>query len=83
MRRSDRRRLDAISPAATRLLMAILSHPGPGAPSIRELCDATGVRSTSTITHQLHTLLAHGLVDWEPGQCRTLHATVEVVAVAR
>lgn len=44
------------------------------APSVPELADALGVRSTYTVTTLLESLRRRGLVAWEPTKSRTLIA---------
>lgn len=42
------------------------------APTIREICDAIGIKSTSTIHRHLEVLRIHGDIEWEPTLPRTL-----------
>lgn len=42
------------------------------APSIRELCSMTGLRSTATVYHHLRTLRKEGLIDYVDGKARTI-----------
>lgn len=41
-------------------------------PTVRELCNALGLSSPSTIHSHLERLKVHGLVTWEEGCLRTL-----------
>ena len=43
------------------------------APTVRELGDLLGLRSSATIHHHLRAMRQAGLVDWVDGQVRTLH----------
>jgi SOS-response transcriptional repressor LexA len=65
-----------LHPQAVQVLLAILSHPGPYAPTLRELGAAAGVRSTATTHDHLLALRRRGLVDWEDGKKGTLRALV-------
>lgn len=51
------------------------------APTTKELCFATGLRSTETIHRHLRHLRVDGLVTWEQGRQGTLRPTVAVIAV--
>ena len=66
---------------AIEVLLALLAHPGPGAPSLRELGAAVGLRSPSTVHAHLCRLRRAGLVDWESGNAGTLHALVRAFPV--
>lgn len=44
-------------------------------PSVRELCDLTGMQSTGGMHYQLRGLQERGLVDWAENKERTLHVT--------
>ena len=41
-------------------------------PSMREICDNTGLSSTSSVSHQLHQLERAGFIKRNPGTARTL-----------
>jgi SOS-response transcriptional repressor LexA len=45
------------------------------APTVREVADEMGWPSTSTAHDRLHELRTAGVLDFEPGQARTLHVT--------
>lgn len=51
------------------------------APTTKELCVATGLRSTETVNRHLRGLKADGLVDWDPDKKGTVHLTVAVSRV--
>ncbi|MFP5502970.1 MAG: hypothetical protein ACLGIN_10810, partial [Candidatus Sericytochromatia bacterium] len=42
------------------------------APSIREICTALGLRSTSTVHYHLTALAKRGLIQWEGGKNRAI-----------
>lgn len=42
------------------------------APSIREICEALGLRSTSTVHYHLTALAQRGLIEWEGGKNRAI-----------
>lgn len=42
------------------------------APSIRDICKATGIRSTSTVWYHLNNLRNEGRVTWKDARSRTL-----------
>ena len=42
------------------------------APTIREICEATGLKSTACVHRYLKELRSDGLITWEPGKNRTL-----------
>lgn len=42
------------------------------APSIREICQALGLRSTSTVHYHLTALAKRGLIEWEDGKNRAI-----------
>ena len=45
------------------------------APSIREICEALGLRSTSTVHYHLTALAKKGLIQWEEGKNRAIKVT--------
>lgn len=45
------------------------------APSIREMCDAFKISSTSVLSYDLDEMKSSGLVDWVFHQSRTIHLT--------
>ncbi|MEB3197253.1 MAG: transcriptional repressor LexA [Candidatus Sericytochromatia bacterium] len=45
------------------------------APSIREICTALGLRSTSTVHYHLTALAKRGLIQWEGGKNRAIRLT--------
>lgn len=47
------------------------------APSIREICTALGLRSTSTVHYHLTALAKRGLIQWEGGKNRAIKVLVE------
>jgi repressor LexA len=47
------------------------------APSIREICTALGLRSTSTVHYHLTALAKRGLIQWEGGKNRAIRVLVE------
>lgn len=63
---------DAIDPNTTRAALAVLC----GAKSVREVCSACGIRSTSVGYLWLSKAKAAGLVAWEPGRQGTLRSLV-------
>ena len=46
-------------------------------PSVREICSATGLKSTSTVHHHLNTLEEKGLIERERGLNRCIHIAGE------
>ena len=72
-----------LHPQAVRVLLAILSHPGPYAPTVRELGAATGLSSSASVHDHLRTLRRRGLVDWEDGKKGTLRALVAPAGVGQ
>jgi len=49
-----------------RVLGAIASHPGPGAPTYREIGIIAGLSSVSSVRHQLLMCKRGGWVVWDP-----------------
>lgn len=47
-------------------------------PTLRELTNKAGLRSSSTIHRQVSNLRQQGLVDWKLGQTRTLRVVQRV-----
>lgn len=47
-------------------------HENGFAPSIREICQALGLRSTSTVHYHLTTLAKRGLIEWADGKNRAI-----------
>jgi repressor LexA len=47
------------------------------APSIREICTALGLRSTSTVHYHLTALAKRGLIQWEGGKNRAIKVLVD------
>lgn len=66
----------AIGNGATRVLLAML---GFGRPTVREVGERAGLRSTSTVHEHLKHLRRLGLVGWEDDHRGTLRAAVRVV----
>ncbi|MGZ0050119.1 LexA family protein [Brevibacillus gelatini] len=56
------------------ILAAIMEYTKKNeyAPSIRELCDMVGLRSSSTMHRHLENLKLLGLITWEPSFPRTI-----------
>jgi SOS-response transcriptional repressor LexA len=67
---------DAIGNGATRVLLAVMADEHP---TIRRVCAATGLASTSTVLAHLRALRRAGLVSWADGKDGTLRATCYVV----
>ena len=61
-------------PTATRVLAAIEAHLTQHgyAPTVRELCAATGITSTSVVAYHLAQLRAQGLISFVDGLPRTI-----------
>ena len=56
-------------------IQAFIEHSvdsGGVPPSMREICDNTGLSSTSSVSHQLHQLERAGFIKRNPGTARTL-----------
>lgn len=53
------------------------------APSIREICSALGLRSTSTVHYHLMALAKRGLIQWEGGKNRAIKVLGGVAAQER
>jgi SOS-response transcriptional repressor LexA len=68
-------RLD-LHPSSVRVLLALLTHPGPYPPTVRELGAAAGLASSASAHDCLRELRRCGLVDWEDGKKATLRALV-------
>lgn len=87
MRRLRRPR-QAMQETRAAVLIAVMTQP---APTVRSICEATGIRSTSTCHEHLKTLRREGLVDWDDNHGRggqhsrrgTLRPKLEVVAIDR
>ncbi|MEB3284969.1 MAG: transcriptional repressor LexA [Candidatus Sericytochromatia bacterium] len=47
-------------------------HANGYAPSIREICEALGLRSTSTVHYHLTVLAKRGLIEWADGKNRAI-----------
>lgn len=47
------------------------------APSVRDICEGTGLTSTSTVYNHLVALRQQGRVQWAEGKSRTLRLVVE------
>lgn len=56
------------------VLQAIRHYIGENkyAPSIRELCDIVGLKSSGTMHRHLENLRKQGLITWEPSSPRTI-----------
>ncbi|WP_425622506.1 transcriptional regulator [Brevibacillus borstelensis] len=56
------------------ILVAIMEYTEKNkyAPSIRELCEMVGLRSSSTMHRHLENLKLLGLITWEPSAPRTI-----------
>lgn len=67
---------DTIPPSVLRILGIILESPRPM--TIREIADQLGFSSNTQIKESVDRLQAAGLVDWERGRSRTIHATCVV-----
>lgn len=63
-----------------RVMLAILAWGGPTGPSVRELCELSGISSTSQVHRRLVLLETAGLVSWERDKKRTLQPTATVHA---
>ena len=61
-------------PTTARVLAALDAHLAAHgyAPTMRELCSATGITSTSVIAYHLHQLRAQGLISFKDGLPRTI-----------
>ena len=61
-------------PTTARVLAAIEAHLTQHgyAPTMRELCAATGITSISVISYHLHQLRAQGLISFKDGLPRTI-----------
>lgn len=68
-----------IGPAQERVLSFIrdtISRDGV-APSVREIGEGLGLRSTSTIHYHLTILAEHGLIQWEKGKNRSIRLAAD------
>jgi SOS-response transcriptional repressor LexA len=72
---------NGLTPAQRRIMQAIwtLIARNGYSPSLRELCEETGIRSTNTIRFHVEHLVERGYITREPGQFRTIRPTKEVV----
>ena len=61
-------------PTTRRVLAAIEAHLAAHgyAPTVRELCSATNISSSSVIAYHLHQLRAQGLISFKDGLPRTI-----------
>lgn len=66
-----------MNPLRRDILVAIgaYQHEHGLAPTVRELCDITGHRSTSVITYHLQGLRTAGLIKYQNNKARTLQLT--------
>lgn len=76
---SDLALSDTIGDSATRVLLAVLADEHP---TIRRVCSAAGLRSTSTVLAHLRALRRAGLVSWANGKDGTLRATCTPVRLS-
>jgi repressor LexA len=69
-----------LTKAQLKVLDAITLHLNKKkyAPSIREICEKIGLKSTNTVHTHLANLKKAGYVEWEEGQRRTLKVIKEV-----
>lgn len=65
---------DEMSPRRA-AIVAELAKPRAFSPTVRELCDACGLASPSSMWDQLVILRRQGFVDWMEGAPRTIHLT--------
>ena len=72
-----------LHPSSVRVLLALLAHPGPWPPTVRELGAAAGLSSSASTHACLRELRRCGLVDWEDGKKGTLRALVTPGAVGQ
>lgn len=71
---------DVIPPGRAAVLMAVVRlHALNGRVTVREICAATGFRSTSTVQAHLDTLHRDGLIDRPAGKQGVLRPLVAVV----
>jgi repressor LexA len=75
-------RVETLHPVARAILALIAEHVAEHgvSPSIRELTEATGVSSTSTVHHHLKTLEREGLIRPRPSRMARAITRIEAVA---
>lgn len=79
-----RLRRDVLEAKRMRILAYVVEYDRPWAPSVGDVSRGCGIPSRSTAAGHLKALREMGLVDWDDGKSRTLHATEEgIEAVGR